>query len=58
MCDINSAGAFASFCLTFEQLDWYLNFHALFMKNILFKKKKIKLWNKQHFIGNLMELIL
>lgn len=40
MCDINSAGAFASFCLTFEQLGWYLNFHALFMKNILFKKKR------------------
>jgi len=28
------------------------------MKNILFEQKKIKLWNKQHFTGNLMELIL
>jgi hypothetical protein len=60
MCDINSAGAFAFFCLTFKQLGWYLNFYALFIKNILFeqKKKKIKLWNKQHFKGNLKELIL
>ena len=58
MCDINSSGAFAFFCLTFKQLGWYLDCHALFMKNILFEQKKIKLWNKQHYIGNLMELIL
>jgi hypothetical protein len=58
MCDSNSSGAFASFCLTFKQLGWYSDFHALFMKKILFEQKKIKLWNKQHFVGNLMEFIL
>ena len=29
--------------LTFEELAWYLNFSAQFMKNILFEQKKVKL---------------
>jgi len=27
------------------------------MKNALFEQKKIKLWNKQHFVKNKMEIM-
>jgi len=37
--------------LTFKQPDWRLNFHALFMKNILFKQKKDKIMKSIAFCG-------
>jgi hypothetical protein len=38
--------------LTFKRPGWYVNFSAWFMINILFEQKKIKLWNKWHFVQN------
>jgi hypothetical protein len=32
----------------FERQGRYLNFSAWLMKNVLFKRRKIKLWNKRH----------
>ena len=39
--------------LNFKCPSWYLNFNVLFMKNIIIIwVKKIKLWNKWHFMEN------
>jgi hypothetical protein len=43
--------------LTFKQPGWYLNCSLWFMKNVLFEQKKIKLWNKQHLVGNETEIM-
>jgi hypothetical protein len=43
--------------LTFKRPGWYLYFHAWFMKNMRFEKKKIKLWNKLHFVENKTEIM-
>ena len=29
---------------------WYSSFSTLFMKNVLFEQKKLKLWNKWQFV--------
>jgi hypothetical protein len=33
-------------------LEWVLKFSTWFLKNVLFEQKKVKLWNKQHFLEN------
>jgi len=35
----------------------HLNFSALFTKNILFEQKKIKSWNKWHYVENKTEIM-
>jgi hypothetical protein len=35
----------------------YLNFSARFMKNVLFEHKKIKFWNKWHYVNNETEIM-
>ena len=42
---------------TFILQDRYLYSMAWFMKNILFEQKKIKSWNKQHFVENRTEIM-
>jgi hypothetical protein len=42
------------FCL--EHVTWKLYFSEWFMKNILFEQRRIKLWNKCHFIENKTEI--
>jgi len=37
-------------CLIFKCLDWYLNLGTWFTKNVSFKQKMMKSWNKQHFV--------
>jgi hypothetical protein len=39
------------FWLTFKWPNWYLDFVAWFLKNMLCEHKNIKLWNKWHFFG-------
>jgi hypothetical protein len=44
--------------LTFILLGWvYLNFSAWFMKNTLFKQKKVEFWNRWHFVENKTEIL-
>jgi len=43
--------------LTFKQPHWSLNFHALFMKNVLFKQKKDKIMKLKAFCGKQTETV-
>jgi len=43
--------------LTLKWQSWYLNFRALFMKNVLFEHKMITLWNKWYFVVNKTEIM-
>jgi len=43
--------------LTFKWPGGYLNFCAQFVKNVLLEKKRIKLWNKQHFVENKTQIM-
>ena len=43
--------------ITFKQQGWHLQFITWFKKNVLFEKKKVKLWNTWHFVERTTEIM-